>query len=423
MYEVMQVFEQLQSTNSKIEKERILEANRSPTLLDTLQFILNPFITTGLSSKKIKKVVTNKPSKEFNCAKAVMCYLKENNTGTDEVIANVQAFISNQPIEMRGFYIALFTKSLRLGCAATTVNKVFGKGFIPQFECMLAENYFDNANKVMGKDFTATLKLDGIRALIIKDSSGINIYSRQGQLIEGLTDIMQELSRHPFERYVLDGELLITDTDGVASKEQYKATTKIVRKDGEKQGITFWAFDFLPLNEFHQQESATPYSQRRKALESTFERLQYTKILPSLYSGNDTNKITELLNNVRSDGEEGIMVSLNDAPYEFKRTKNLLKVKTMQDCDLKIVGFEEGQGRLLGTLGRLNVDYKDNVLGVGSGFTDEQREYFWNNQDALLGRTVSVQYFEETQDKDGVHSLRFPVFKELREIGKEISYA
>jgi DNA ligase-1 len=35
---------------------------------------------------------------------------------------------------------------------------------------------------------------------------------------------------------------------------------------------------------------------------------------------------------------------------------------------------------------------------------------------------VCVQYFEETKNANGGVSLRFPVFKELREEGKEVSY-
>jgi len=44
-------------------------------------------------------------------------------------------------------------------------------------------------------------------------------------------------------------------------------------------------------------------------------------------------------------------------------------------------------------------------------------------RDELIGRVISVQYFEETHDVDGNLSLRFPVFKELRETGKEVSYS
>ena len=417
------IFDLLQSTNSKLEKERILQCNKdNPLLKVVLHFILNPLITTGLSSKKINKLVTAAPTKRFTSAEEVMEYLEQNNTGTDEVIANIQSFMNGNSEEMQSFYTSIFTKSIKLGCAATTVNKVFGKGFIPQFECMLAEKYFNNVDKVDGKDFTITLKLDGIRALIIKSNNSISIFSRQGQLIEGLLEIEQELLNHPSKQFVLDGELLISNTKGLLSKEQYKSTTKIVRRDGEKRGITFWAFDILKIDDFYNQECVTPYMKRRKLLEMLFQETQYTKILPLMYSGSDTSKIIELLDKVRADGEEGIMVNINDSPYEFKRTQNLLKVKIMQDCDLQIVGFEEGQGRLTGTLGRLNVEYKGNILGVGSGFTDEQREYFWSNREELINRVVSINYFEETQDKNGNVSLRFPVFKELREAGKEVSY-
>jgi len=288
---------------------------------------------------------------------------------------------------------------------------------------MLAEKYFDHTNKIDGKDFTITLKLDGIRCIAIKYGESISLFSRQGQLIEGLVDIENELRQHPLSEFVLDGELLISDRSGMPSKEQYKATSKIVRKDGDKYGVDLIAFDYLNYDSFQNQECSCPYSVRREWLELRFKNMKYVNVLPTLYSGSDTLQILMLLDKARADGQEGCMINVNDAPYEFKRTQNLLKVKVMQDCDLKIIGFEEGQGRLAGTLGRLNVDYKGNILGVGGGFSDEQRKYFWSNKDKLIGRVVCVQYFEETQNKDGILSLRFPVFKELREIGKEVSYA
>ena len=69
------------------------------------------------------------------------------------------------------------------------------------------------------------------------------------------------------------------------------------------------------------------------------------------------------------------------------------------------------------------IDYKGFEVKVGSGFTDQDRDYFWDNQKDLLGRVITVQYFEETTNKkDNSLSLRFPVYLELREPGKEVSY-
>ena len=66
--------------------------------------------------------------------------------------------------------------------------------------------------------------------------------------------------------------------------------------------------------------------------------------------------------------------------------------------DLPIVRCEEGTGRLEGTLGAFVLKYKGNEVKEGSGFTDEQREYFWNNKDNLTGVLCEVKYKEISQD-------------------------
>ena len=130
--------------------------------------------------------------------------------------------------------------------------------------------------------------------------------------------------------------------------------------------------------------------------------------------GSNMERLLELLDEYRKLGAEGLMVNLINAPYEFKRSKNILKVKVMQTADLRIVGFEEGQGRNAGKLGAILVDFKGNTVGVGSGFSDFEREHIWNNKDLYIGKICEVQYFEITKDKNGVESLRFPVWKCLR---------
>jgi DNA ligase-1 len=125
--------------------------------------------------------------------------------------------------------------------------------------------------------------------------------------------------------------------------------------------------------------------------------------------------ITKFLDDAIADDQEGVMINICDAPYEFKRTTNLLKVKKMNTLDLEIIGFEEGEGRLAGTLGAILVRYKDgNIVKVGSGFTDWLRSEIWSNQSKYLNTVSEIQFFEETTNADGGISLRFPVFKDFR---------
>jgi DNA ligase-1 len=57
------------------------------------------------------------------------------------------------------------------------------------------------------------------------------------------------------------------------------------------------------------------------------------------------------------------------------------------------------------------IEHKGNLVRVGSGFSVEERREYYKEQATILGQVISVQFFEETIDQHGKHSLRFPVFK------------
>ena len=91
--------------------------------------------------------------------------------------------------------------------------------------------------------------------------------------------------------------------------------------------------------------------------------------------------------------------------------------------DLPIVRVEAGTGRLDGTLGAFVLQYENNEVKVGSGFTDEQRTEYWANRDALIDTLCEVKYKEISSDKKtGLKSLQFPVFVCLRDDKTEVSY-
>ena len=51
---------------------------------------------------------------------------------------------------------------------------------------------------------------------------------------------------------------------------------------------------------------------------------------------------------------------------------------------------------------------------MGSGFSDEQRDYYFNNPNEIVGKIVTVKYKEATTNKNGGESLQFPVFVTVR---------
>lgn len=404
---------------------------KDPYTMRGLMLLLDARTPFGIRDKSLHRQVKAVPDHEYDDL-LDMCEDLAGKTGINDVdVANVQHFLCRiEEPTLRIFADQFITKSIALGVAASTFNKAIGHNVLAQTECMLAKKYFEHTQKVEGKEFTITEKLDGIRAIASVVDGKVFINSRQGVPIQGLVEVENDLLRlyrQLKERnFTLDGELIIDNRDDYPSKEQYKRTTMVVRKDGEKRGVTYHVFDCTGYLWGSRDIAWEPYSERRRFLQEWCfkqpEKFLHMQLIPVLYTGGDTSRILEELETQRKLGREGVMVNINDAPYEIGRSSAIFKVKVMQDCDLKIVDMEEGTGRLRGTLGNLLVEYKGTIVGVGTGFTDEDRTEFWKNQQKFVGRVVTIQYFEETCDAKGIPSLRFPVYKELREEGKEISY-
>ena len=424
MRKVIEILREIESNSARTAKENIIKGNKDNDLfIEVLKFSFNDYIVTGLSSKKINKVVSLDTNEELNTLEEMMEYLKANNTGTDRDIKVIQNFINKQDEDLREVLKNIATKNLKLGATAKTINKVLGD-IIQVFNVMLAEKLVENIDRIEGKEFIVTKKLDGNRCIIFRDDKRIYMYSRSGQLLEGFGELEKELMDKLPEDIVFDGELLLRNTKGLNSKELFQETQKVIRKKGEKKDIEFHIFDMLPLNEFQKGISSLSCLDRKNQLHELLDGVEsdLLKEVVMLYVGKDIQEAYRIMDELVEQGEEGIMINLADAKYECKRVKHLLKGKKMQTCDCEIIGFEEGKNKNKGTLGAVIIDYKGFSVGVGSGYTDEMRKYIWSNREKLIGRVIEVQYFEETANKDGGISIRFPVFKCLREEGKEVSY-
>ena len=411
----------IKNENSSKKKQELLKDMMSnKAFARVLYFAFNDYIVTGLSSKKINKKLDYKTKNEFgNDITTLMWYLLENNTGKDVDIAIVQAFIEDN-LEHKDFIVDLVTKNIKVGITATTINKV-RPNFIPEFGVQLANSY--DMKYVDGKDFIITLKLDGSRMIAIKENDEVRFFSRQGKEITELVEIEEEFKEFP--NGVYDGELLAIG-EFEDSKSQFKETMKRSRIKGEKMGLKFMIYDFISdIDDFKNGKDETKCIDRKNNVRdiiNVFGKSEFIQYLEPLYVGSDIKRITMHSDLVIKQGQEGIMINLCESPYETKRVNHLLKVKEFHTLDLRVIDKKEGTNRNKGKLGALVVDYKGFEVSVGSGYTDTLREELWNDND-IVGRVIEISYFEETCDKDGNLSLRFPVFIRVREEGKEVSYS
>jgi DNA ligase-1 len=420
---------EITASNSRLHKQAVLQKYKDDEVIRRyLQIAFDPYKVYGISTKKLSKIVPGSGITSVQAVFELFDYLEKHNTGTDRDVSLCQELLSHVNTwdrEAGATLEALICKDLSIGCDSKTINKEM-PGLIPTFDVQLANKYFDKPTYMEGKVFAITTKIDGGRIIALKENGQVSFFTRAGQKYEGLVDLEFEMLQFMPDNTCLDGEITLLDKGSLSSKEQYKETMKIVRtKDKEKHGIKMLVFDWMPAEEFKKQDCHYSYHGRREWLHEIFSshEYKYFELLPILYCGRDTSKIIELLEAQVAKGEEGIMINDWYGSYEFKRTNNLLKVKKMQTLDLEIIDFEEGEGRLAGTLGAILVRYKNgNIVKVGSGFSDQLRKEIWQNQTANIGMIVEIQYFEETTNADGGESLRFPIFKDFRHDKMEADY-
>ncbi len=451
--EIKDIFDKIGNTPGKNDKIAIIKENADNELfVKTLKFVYDEFIHTGLSDKKINQETTLLDDFIYHDGtynfEQIMRYLKLHNTGRHEDVMIVQDYINAfEDKDVQEFLKKVFTNNLKVGITAKSINKALGKGTIREFGCQLAHPLSKYPKKLNGHSFVLTQKLDGHRSVcIVKFADGVGtaqFFTRKGLEINGLgsqeeeaVDVAKNLALcygTPAQSMVLDGELLLANDNNLATEDLFRETGKILRSDSaDKSNITYNVFDALPLSEFEQGESKMPFTQRKQLLANAFVQAQLdyelTRLfmVQNLYEGRDQSMITKLQDElVKPNGWEGLMANLSDGKYVTKRTNDLLKIKKFYNADVLVTDVFEGTGKNAGTLGGIHIDYKGNDVKVGSGFTDEERDYFWEHPDEIVGHIIDCQYFEESKSTGTendlnskglpVISLRFPTYKALRE--------
>lgn len=420
----------LQSIAGANAKCEFIKAHRDDTYFKRfLYFALNPMLTYNISKKSTDKLMAEE---NFDGQKLIFfndifecCEHLSRLRGMDDAtLRQVKTLLNVKYPEMdeRDLYIQLLSKKVRLGIAAKTINKII-PNLIPEWEVQQAYTVEKYPLKE-GTEFWLTQKLNGARATLYEGQ----LLARSGMPYKGLEHITDALSWLRVAGFVADGELTLKDKGDLSDNEAFRVSTGILNSDNvNKTVICYTIFDMIPVKDFDALKPQVTYRYRRDILNQFAERIADTdgavKVLPVLYHGTDQSKIEELLEQMVREDKEGLMIN-TDAPYRRTRHKGILKVKRFYTMDLPIIRCEEGTGRLSGTLGAFVLKYKENEVKVGSGFTDEQREQFWNNRDDMEGLLCEVKYKEISQDKGtGLESLQFPVFVGIRTDKTEVSYS
>ncbi len=418
-------------------KQHVLSANQNVDgFQEVLKFIYNPYNKTGISSAKLAKTVSlGGNAQEAMSYSEILDYFTTHTTGSAADLAVAAAFINQVEQDCPDAVFlakAIVTQELKIGVTATTLNTVYGDTFIPKIGCMLGRRLDTLRLDQLTWPYIVTEKLDGIRRILVKENGACTMYSRAGHQDEGLVDIMSE-ARHLPDNAVYDGELLAIGAFN-DSIEERQATASIANTKGIKKGLTYNIFDMIPLNEFRAGASYDDARRRKTALGAFFmdesiqhieaekwpmliqacgahQQFSFIKYVPILGLARNMSEVDEIVTGLWAQHKEGVMLNSVGGKYVLNRTRELIKIKHTEEKVLRIIDIIEGTGKFEGCMGSVIVDYKGSSVGVGSGFTDEQRQYVWENQSKIIGMDIEVDTFGESTNAGGGVSLNCAIFK------------
>ena len=335
-----------------------------------------------------------------------------------EAIAAVNGYIFESG--HKDLILAILDKDLGTRTGATLINSVY-PGCVEVFEVALANSYKDVEKKVdiFDGSWYVSRKMDGVRTIAIVDAKGeVEFFSREGKPFDTFGVLAAAIEKLGLKNVVFDGECCIVDKNG---REDFKAVTKEMRKkDHVIANPKYLMFDMLTTEEFFSGSSTRRLSERLDKLRSTVEYGLHLEVLhQEVVTEESFNRLQE---KVKADGWEGLILRKN-VGYKGKRSNDLLKVKSFHDAEYKVLSIETGPFRMISegkeltveTMTAASISHKGCKVSVGSGWSLEERMLYFKHPEKLIGKKITVKYFEETTNASGGVSLRFPIFIGVRD--------
>lgn len=398
---IEKLFKTLMQTNSRLEKEYYVEALKlkHPKIVNDLNFCFEVlagkhkvgYTAYKTSTPHTAKDIGFKTIKEFynNIIKTI----KTNEVGIHTCMCLI-------PENLQDFFVSLTNREYKLGFSNHQEMKT-------NLSPMLAKNYLDVHKE---QYYYIQEKLDGNRCIAYYNTEQEKwcFQSRSGKPMK----LNFDMSWCGDTTLIFDGEVM---TLGKAGTRDFNRTSGAINgKYTNKSDLHYYIYDII--------DDELTYKKRKAVLEYYMNNTDMKKdcsILPVLdfvpvYLNTDYNwQLDEWLDKIVAEGGEGIILRDPDSVYKHTRTEALLKYKKLQTMDLRIIGWNEGNGKYEGAIGSFICETDDGSIKVNvAGMNDNMR---FSNPNDWIGTIIEVAYFDKSKSKTNNYtSLRFPRLKRVR---------
>jgi DNA ligase-1 len=430
MYDpILTMIDDVNSTSSTTAKVAILAKYKNDALVvwalkETYSTQIRHYVTGATLRKNLEKFSKFPDNIGHNrTLPEVMDLLSSRRmTGHSALILLTSWITSNRKYE--DLVYRILDGNLKIRMDVRSINKAI-PDCVPTFDVPLAETYTPDRQLDL-REWYVSRKLDGVRCLAVFDEQGqCKLKSREGNDFETLGSLQRMLSARGYTNLVLDGEVCITDPQG---GESFSAIQRqIGKKNHDIAEAVFLVFDMVPLSIFESGEGGIPYRERLSNLKDLLTtaptpNFNTTTRVDLLHQEivSDVDHLATWINRAADKKWEGLIIR-KDTQWAGRRSLDMLKVKTFPDAEYVVLDVEMSRMRMffdgvekeVDALGAAWIRHKGTMVKVGSGWSQPERLFYFANPEQLIGRVLTVQYFEETTNITGGHSLRFPVVKAI----------
>ena len=225
-----------------------------------------------------------------------------------------------------------------------------------------------------GDEWIFEPKLDGYRIIALVRNGQVTLLSRNGKdMTAKMPEVVEELRALLENEVVIDGEVVALDQRGFPDfgllQRSMDADHFVGGKVPGKVQLVYYPFDLLYVTGIDVRKA--PLIERKRLLAEVLLPSDHVREVEYVEGDGESfyHAVTGL-------GLEGMLAKRRDGAYEDgARTAAWLKVKAVQEQDLVVAGYAEGDGVRASTFGSLVLGYyQDGVLRyagrVGSGFDD-----------------------------------------------------
>jgi DNA ligase-1 len=418
---VFEILETLESDDSRLFKESVLEAEVENSLLQqTFSLTLDPYKNWGISKYDQPSFPGDRGHGDDILAEFLELLLKLDNRilKGNAARAAVTELIGQGDSVAQKWMERILWRNLRCGVSSKIVNKTWPGTFAP-FTVSLAgslttkgvNGQFEIEDEVK-YPVRSDAKLDGLRCIAVKKGGVVTLYTRNGTVLETLPNISSSVENLSSDNFVFDGEVM---------GESWNDSASVVMSSKSKKDdatMRYHIFDYIPLADWQNKSTSLTYRERLELLAKTLGDDPHSTG-PFRYVEHEMceneQQLRAFYEKCLEKGYEGVMLKDLDAQYKWKRTSAILKLKPVSTEEGVVIGWYNASKKTkrAGCFGGFRVLTSNGAITrVGGGYSDKLKSEINDDPDSWIGRIVECEH-QPPFTKTG--ALRFPVFTRFRD--------